>query len=232
MTFDLAYSPGDPDVAPGVNSPSTSGSVQGDSADVVLDEPEVSPGVWLLNPAEIGPFPASGAPTVHASASLSAVTQSFDPSITSSTGDMWSALNGLSSGFSPTYLEPGQSTTIAVSVTPTGSPGTTVSGTLYVDDYSLASDFDFDLPNADELAAIPYSYTVAPKPDPATTRRVLPTTECRVAIWPAGLPQRKALSDLSGPLLDLQSVRVVQGETDPVESEREARRVRHTAIVS
>jgi hypothetical protein len=161
VTFDLEYLPGDPDVSPGVYSPWTSGSIQGNSANVVLNEPEVSPGLWLLNPAEIGPFPSTGAPPVSASANLSAVTQTFDPSITSSTGDMWSALNGLSKGFSPTYLAPGGSTTITVTVTPTDPPGTMVSGTLYVDDYSLAGTFSFDPPNADELAAIPYSYTVS-----------------------------------------------------------------------
>jgi hypothetical protein len=160
VTFDLEYFPGDPDISPGVNSPWTTGSIHGNSASVTLNEPEVSPGEWLLDPAEIGPFLAAGAPLVSASASLSAVTQAFDPTMTSSTGDMWSSFNGLSNGFSPTYLDPGQSTTITVVASPTASPGTVVSGTLYVDDYSVASSFDFDLPNGDEVAAIPYSYTV------------------------------------------------------------------------
>ncbi len=160
VTFDLEYFPGDPDISPGVTSPWTTGSIHGDSASVTLNEPEVSPGEWLLDPAEIGPFPAAGAPLVNASANLNAVTQAFDPTMTSSTGDMWSSFNGLSKGFSPAYLDPGQSTTITVSVAPTAMPGTVVSGTLYVDDYSLAGSFNFDLPNGDELAAIPYSYTV------------------------------------------------------------------------
>ena len=161
VTFDLEYYPGDPDVSPGVNTSGTSGSIHGDSANVTLNEPEVSPGEWLLNPAEVGPFPASGAPLVSASANLTAVTQSFDPSMTSSTGDMWSKFNGLSKGFKPTYVAPGQSATITVTVAPTGPPGSTVTGTLYVDDYTLANTFDFDLQNADELAAIPYGYTIS-----------------------------------------------------------------------
>ena len=161
VTFDLQYFQGDPDVAPGVSDGlSSSGSTHGDSASVTLDEPEISSGTWLLNPAEIGPFPSVGAPTVSASANLSAITRAFDPSMTSSTGDLWSEINGLSSGFSPAYLAPGASATITVSVAPTGAPGTQVAGTLYVDDYVLGTEF-FDGPVAsDELAAIPYSYTV------------------------------------------------------------------------
>jgi hypothetical protein len=162
VTFDLQYSSGDPDVAPGVSDGlNTSGSNHGDSANVTLSEPEISSGTWLLNPSEIGPYPSTGAPTIKASAFLTAVTQAFDPSMTSSTGDLWSELNGLSSGFSPTYVAPGATATITVRVAPTGAPGTQVAGTLYVDDYVLGAVF-FDGPvSSDELAAIPYSYTVS-----------------------------------------------------------------------
>ncbi|MGB8196359.1 MAG: S8 family serine peptidase [Acidimicrobiales bacterium] len=162
VTFDLQYSQGDPDISPGVNDGlNATGSVHGDSADMTLSEPEVSAGTWLLNPDEIGPYPSTGAPTVTASANLRAVTQTFDKSMTSTTGDMWSALNGLSSGFDPVYVAPGTSATITVRVAPTDAPGTRVTGTLYVDDYVLGSTF-FDGPvNSDELAAIPYSYVVS-----------------------------------------------------------------------
>ncbi len=163
VTFDLEYFQGDPDVTPGVNDGSTtSGSIQGDNASVTLSAPEISSGFWLLNPEEIGPYPAAGAPAVTASATLSAVTQAFDPWMTSTTGDLWSEINGLSNGFTPTYLAPGASTTIVVTIAPTGPPGSTVSGTLYVDDYALGNEF-FDGPvESDELAAIPYGYTVSP----------------------------------------------------------------------
>ncbi len=80
--------------------------------------------------------------------------------MTSSTGDLWSELNGLSSGFSPAYVAPGATATITVTVASTGTPGTHVTGTLYVDDYVLGTVF-FDGPvSSDQLAAIPYSYTV------------------------------------------------------------------------
>jgi hypothetical protein len=153
VNFDMEYFPGDPDLE-GVQS--------GDSATLTYAEPEVSPGMWSINPDEIGPYPATGAPAATASASLSAVTQAFDPATTSSTGDFWSAINGLSSGFAPIYVPAGSSGTITISITPAGSPGTEVSGTLYVADFALGS-FFFDGPalgDADDLAAIPYSYRV------------------------------------------------------------------------
>jgi hypothetical protein len=163
VTFDLEPFPGDPDLAPGVNlRPTTSGSINGDNASLTFNEPEVSPGFWYLNPAEIGPFPSTGAPTVTASANLNAVTQAFDPTMTSPTGDLWSSENGLSSGFKPLYLAPGDSTTITVTVSPTGPPGTQVSGTLFVDDFDLSTEYvGAGVFNSDELAAIPYSYTIS-----------------------------------------------------------------------
>lgn len=164
VTFDMEYFPGDPDIAPGINSRwQTSGGIHGNNASVTLNEPEISAGLWSLNPAEEGPFTSpNGAPAVTANANVSVVTQAFDPWITSTTGDFWAAVEGLSqTQFDPQWVAPGASTTITVSVAPNGPPGTRVSGTLYVDDYSLASQFGLDLPNADELAAIPYSYTIS-----------------------------------------------------------------------
>ncbi|MGD0691354.1 MAG: S8 family serine peptidase [Acidimicrobiales bacterium] len=162
VTFDMEYFPGDPDISPGINSRwQTTGGIHGNSANVTLTEPEVSPGLWLLNPTEEGPYPASGEPSETANANVNIVTQTFDPWMTSSTGDMWTAFNGLSATFAPVYLAPGASATITVTVAPTGPPGTHVSGTLFVDDYTLGTAFINGLVESDELAAIPYSYTVS-----------------------------------------------------------------------
>ena len=160
VTFDLEYFPGDPDVSPTVAAPRVSGSSSGNSASLTLRESDVSPGLWLLNPDQLGPYPPAGAPTATASASLTAITDAFDPTVASSTGDFWSAANGLTTFFSPVYVAPGGTTTITISVTPQAALGTQVSGTLYLDDYALGSTIGAILPNADELAAIPYSYTV------------------------------------------------------------------------
>ena len=155
VTFDLEYFPGDPWLSPAVATPGATGQFGPGSASLTYTQgPEVSPGLWALNPTEIGPYPSSGIPTDPASASLSAVTEAFDPAVTSSTGNLW---DGSLSNF--LYLLPGQSGTIEVDISPTGAPGTVVSGTLYVDDLTLGSFSGAALPDGDELAAIPYQYT-------------------------------------------------------------------------
>jgi len=162
VTFDLEYFPGDPDVSPALNIPPVSSTIGHDKASLTLTEPEVSPGLWLLNPDEIGPYPASGAPSVTATATLKAVTRAFDLTVTSSTGDLWSAANGLTStSFSPMYVPAGDSVNITVEITPTAAVGTTVNGTLNVSDYVVGSVTGLALPDADELAALPYSYKVS-----------------------------------------------------------------------
>lgn len=57
-------------------------------------------------------------------------------------------------GLSPLSLAPGQSGTITVTVTPAGNPGTTVHAVVYVDTFSSF------LLSGDEIAAIPYTYTI------------------------------------------------------------------------
>ncbi|HLI50687.1 MAG TPA: hypothetical protein VKU87_02755, partial [Thermomicrobiaceae bacterium] len=80
------------------------------------------------------------------------------------TGDFWQL------GFeynlnNALYLLPGQSGTINVQISPTASPGTVVSGTLYVDDVTLAAFVpSLSDPNGDELAGLPYQYTVGNTP--------------------------------------------------------------------
>jgi hypothetical protein len=161
VTFDAEYFPGDPDVSPVVQQPGLTISQSGTSANLSLSELEVTPGLWLLNPDELGPYGPSGAPSASASESMSAVTQEFDPALSSSTGDMWSAFNGVTSSFAPVYVPAGQSATITVSVTPSAPVSSTVTGSLNIDDYTLGLDAD---PNGDELAAIPYSYQVVAPP--------------------------------------------------------------------
>ncbi|HTW09920.1 MAG TPA: S8 family serine peptidase [Acidimicrobiales bacterium] len=156
VTFDMEYFPGDPDVSPAVASPGTTGSYGPGSASLTFTEsPEVSPGIWLVNPDEIGPYPSTGEPTDAASASLSAVTEAFDPAVTSATGNLWDG-----SLFNFLYLLPGESGSIEVDLTPSSTPGTVVQGTLYVDDLTLGFYTGYADPDGDELAAIPYEYTV------------------------------------------------------------------------
>jgi hypothetical protein len=151
VNFELSYASGDPDLE-GVST--------GTSASLTFLQPEVSPGIWPLDPTEVGPFGTSGEPAAVVSDNLDVVTQAFDPTVTSSTGDMWSAFNGLSSTFDPVYLNPGQSATVTVTITPTASVGSNVSGTLYVSDLTLGQFIGAANSDGDDIAAIPYSYTV------------------------------------------------------------------------
>ncbi len=155
VDFDSSYFPGDPDLE-GIQS--------GDSASVSFSAPEVSPGLWSLNPSEIGPYnTTTGAPTVTAAASFSAVTKAFDSTVSSSSGDLWPSLEGLPGGaLSPVYIPAGGSATITVQITPNGASGSTDAGTLYVDDLTIAGFFGlgFGDPNGDEIIAIPYSYKI------------------------------------------------------------------------
>ena len=155
--FDFSPVAGDPDLASSASgagplcstSPSASYSPSGGT---------VTSGVWSVTPAECGPFLAP-APAGTASDSVTATTKAFDTAVTSPVGDFWEASVNPSSSFSLFVIQPGQTATLNVTITPLAAPGTVVSGNLYVDV------FDGNVPpfgqeGGDELAALPYTYTV------------------------------------------------------------------------
>lgn len=149
------------DIGPFVGDPDL-GSNQGTTASLNLSSgDEIEPGIWLLNPSEIGPYGPSGAGPVTASATFDAVTQPFDSTVDPSTGDLWTAVNGFTSNFSPVYLQPGQSAAIPLTITPTASPGTHVSGFVNLDDAFQLNPVGFSFAGGDELASLPFSYTVS-----------------------------------------------------------------------
>ena len=159
VSFDMNHTIGDPDVSPVVTAGDVSSSTGTNTESVSLTSPEVSPGLWALNPEEVGPYPAGGAPKEVALATVTAVTQAFDPAVRTDTDDLWQA--GLSfSHFR--YLGPGQSVAVLVAIKPTAPVGSVVKGTLYIDDFTLDSFLPTGdvLPDADEVASVPYSYTV------------------------------------------------------------------------
>ncbi len=120
----------------------------------------VSPGIWTATPSEIGPYPASGAPEGLVNFQFTATTKAFDMTITAPTGDLWlSSTNASYSGLTPVIVNPGESTVINVTLTPSGASGAQMSGTLYVD-ASVPSVPPFGQTTGSEYAAIPYVYTV------------------------------------------------------------------------
>jgi hypothetical protein len=118
----------------------------------------VTAGLWAGGPSECGPYSAT-APAGSATISMTAQTKAFDPAVTSAPGDLWLLATSASTPFSPVTINPGQSATIDVTISPSAAVGAVVSGDLYVDDYASGVPPGGQL-SGDELAAIPYEYTV------------------------------------------------------------------------
>ncbi|HEY7815105.1 MAG TPA: hypothetical protein VIC62_17800, partial [Nakamurella sp.] len=149
IMFDYEPNTGDPDLVSSVGT-SASGSYTPAAGNLTN-------GFWAATPSEIGPYPG-GAPAGTVSMSMSATFKAFDSAMTSSTGDLEPAAVNPATTFSPAVINPGQSATINVTITPSGPAGSVVSGTLYVDDF-LTNVPAYGQQGADEMGAIPYTYT-------------------------------------------------------------------------
>jgi len=158
IEFDYSAYPGDPDL---FGPPTATTSTYNAAGSYTPAGGTVEQGLWNSFPSEIGPYPAGGAPPGLMTMTLTATTKAFDPTVTSSTGDLWFGSFDLAAlgSFAPVTLNPGQSTTISVTITPAGASGTVVSGNLYVNDF-VGSVPPYGQTTGDELAAIPYTYTI------------------------------------------------------------------------
>jgi hypothetical protein len=159
--------------SPDIEATSFLDPFMGDYAAVATSSaPEVVPGFWQAGPTEVGPYPASGAPASNASVGAAVITQLFDTAANPSTGDPYALFTGQpSASYAPLTLAPGAQGTIDVTITPAGTPGTTVKGVLYVDSLSIDAASGFVINGTgDELIAIPYAYTVGAAPTPTPTR--------------------------------------------------------------
>ncbi len=120
----------------------------------------VATGVWFTDVNEVGYVGPEGAPTATSTVNLTARTNPFDTAVTSSTGDFWNvAVDPNADLGTPVTIQPGQTATITVTITPTAKKGSVVEGVLNV--YTPPS-FAYPTFNTtgDLLAQIPYSYTV------------------------------------------------------------------------
>jgi len=157
--FDFAYPFGDPDLISSIGTTS-SGS---------LTAPDIAAGDWTITPFLTGPTGAGAAPSVTATTSMSATYSAFDPAVAAPTGDLWQGATNASASFTPVVVNPGQSATIPVTITPSGSSGTVVSGTLYLaDSYLIPGEVTFNAlpgnyPEGSDVAAFPYTYTISSK---------------------------------------------------------------------
>jgi hypothetical protein len=119
-----------------------------------LSVPEVPFGLWEIVPSLIGPYGPAGAPTTPVATAAAALMQPFDANTGSDSGDLWAAVVTGAGGFSPAAVGAGGTTTINLYITPTGAPGTTVDGYLYIDT------FNPNVNTGDEVVRLPYSYRI------------------------------------------------------------------------
>ncbi len=154
--FDLNWGFGDPDLVSTIAKNST----------VSLSASDIPNGDWTVTPFLQGPDGASGPSPVTATVSVSAMTKAFDSTVTAPTGDLWDQSTNPSATLTPIIVQPGQTVTIPVTITPNGAAGHVVSGTIYVSAVSFnPAAVTFNLlpstaPTASTVASFPYTYTI------------------------------------------------------------------------
>jgi hypothetical protein len=157
--FDYAWAFGDPDLL-------SNEQPFGTNPTGTLTATAVADGVWTVTPFQNGPDGKHGVTPVMTQTSMTATTNAFDPAVSSGPGDLWLESTNAGATVHPVVVEPGQSTTIDVTVTPSGASGTTVAGTLYLDDAALVdgavtfNSLSNPVPEASDVAAFPYTYTI------------------------------------------------------------------------
>jgi hypothetical protein len=155
IEYDYGAAPGDPDLFAAPTGPSTAGGSYTPAGG------SVEQGIWYAAPDEIGPY-AAAAPPGLVNVTMNVTAKPFDPAVTTKQGDLWlAAVQGapVFATFAPVTIKPGQTKIIDVTITPAGPSGTVVSGYLYVDDLVGALP-PYSTITGDELAAIPYTYTI------------------------------------------------------------------------
>jgi hypothetical protein len=124
----------------------------------------VSKGIWFGSVQEIGPFGDEGAQPGHASYTASLRTTGFDPAVTSSTGDPFDfAVDPNGTGGTPTIIQPGQTATIQVTITPSGRSGASAEGHLNLVTVPILPTGATALPfngTGEVIAVLPYSYRI------------------------------------------------------------------------
>ena len=156
LYFDFSYPFGDPDLL----------STTGKTATGLYSAPDISATEWTVTPFLVGPTGAKPAKNVTATVSMTATTAGFDPTVKSPTGDLWLGSTDPAAPFTPYVVNPGQTVSIPVTITPTGKSGSTVTGTLYVADSSFTSgsvtynDYPGTFAEGSNVAAFLYSYMI------------------------------------------------------------------------
>jgi hypothetical protein len=159
IMFDFGMTQGDPDVGSAPPGPGPLCATT-ESAGYTSPSGTVGNGAWYAFPTECGPYPGP-APAGTVSSTMTATTKAFDTTMTSPTGDLMQTAINPATATTPVVINPGASATINVTITPSGASGTVVRGTLYVDVFATgAPTAVFAQFAGDELAGLPYSYTI------------------------------------------------------------------------
>jgi len=166
VTFDASSATGDPDFSPTSASPDVTGSVTTSLASATYaPSTGVTPGIWGVQPAEIGPYGSTPEPTGTETTQFQVQALGFDTTMNSSvTPDSVYQLM-IGGSINPDSVFPGQTDVITMHIAPTATVGTVVTGTLFVTGLTTGSVFGDTVVSTplftSELAAIPYQYQVA-----------------------------------------------------------------------
>jgi hypothetical protein len=139
--------------SPNFAAPEIGSTSVNNDAVATLEAPNIAASQWSCAPTEIGPY-AGSAPTATFACGAAATTKAFDPGADSSTGNIWSNAEGVTSTYTPLLLTPGKSGDITVTMSPTGAKGDLVSGFLAVET------FNFNSVSSDQIGRLAYSYRV------------------------------------------------------------------------
>ena len=153
VMFDAGPYPGDPDTASGTGNPASAVYPAGPRAT------QVTPGLWYAVPSEVGPYHAASAPASTVTLAMSAVTLRFDTAAAPATGDFWRfgvARLAASASYHLFVVKPGQTRSIALTITPAARRGTVVRGLLYIDAFAESLRFI----SASQLVTLHYAYRV------------------------------------------------------------------------
>jgi hypothetical protein len=129
-------------------------SLPGNYAVAQASAPELAPGFWFAIPEAIGPFPPEGVGAATVDLGALAESFAFDPAVVANSGDAWRQSVDATAPYTPLRLDPGQSGTITLTITPSGPRGTVVRGFVALDTLNLTT------LSGDEPTTIPYEYRI------------------------------------------------------------------------
>jgi hypothetical protein len=141
------------DTGPYNGEPDLGSTSVGNAAFASYSAPNVTPGLWYAVPNAVGANGAGAAKSFTTSMAMTVTTRAFDGAAQSPSGSLWQG------EFHPVVVQPGQTTTLYLTIHPTAAVGTVVDGDLFVDDSSALTQYGSS-PSADQLATLHYHYTV------------------------------------------------------------------------